>query len=477
MAEEFRLGKLSFPLSTQIKAVAEKIKEIPDLIEIRKSYKAYVFDSLIYMIMFSYNQESAISFVKKNINVNGANQSLGTLTGDRNQSTLLTDDLKKSGINSESSLDDLKKYIDRSRMITDTAKKELLRFITGSAVKEGISDMTPNSQSYEDIITDHIKNGGIRQIILTGAPGTGKNYTAKKAAKTLIGEDQAEGRIELVQFHPSYDYTDFVEGIRPVTGQDGKMKFKKLDGTFKAFCRKVAENNEVSTDEKKKLYFFIIDEINRADLSKVFGELMYCLEKDKRGTKGRVQTQYQNLASFHRNGDPIENDCFTDGFYIPENIVVIGTMNDIDRSVESMDFALRRRFEWLEFVVDPNSLTEAFNGGILCGGNENHKDAVIASIVALNKVIETKGSKFGLNRQYYISHGHFTDLPKQENRDALLEYVWKYRLENTIREYLRGENENSIEEFIGSCREAFLKSSVGAADDISEENGNDGSEQ
>ena len=152
-------------------------------------------------------------------------------------------------------------------------------------------------------------------------------------------------------------------------------------------------------------------------------------------------------------------------------------MNDIDRSVESMDFALRRRFEWLEFVVDPNSLTEAFNGGILCGGNENHKDAVIASIVAMNKVIETKGSKFGLNRQYYISHGHFTDLPKQENRDALLEYVWKYRLENTIREYLRGENENSIEEFIGSCREAFLNLSERAADDISEENGNDGSEQ
>src|SRR5699024_3818506 len=105
-------------------------------------------------------------------------------------------------------------------------------------------------------------------------------------------------------FHPSYDYTDFVEGLRPISdkddgkddGRNNSMRFEKMDGTFKAFCSMVAENNDEMDQEDWPLYFFLIEEINRADLSKVFGELMFCMEKDKRGTT--IYTQYHNLPTY-----------------------------------------------------------------------------------------------------------------------------------------------------------------------------------
>lgn len=194
---------------------------------------------------------------------------------------------------------------------------------------------------------------GATQIILTGAPGTGKTRLAKKIAEEFCQEQTK--KYELVQFHPSYDYTDFVEGIRPVEykDQDGieKVEFRKVDGIFKKFCRKVADDDQDGKSNEK--YFFIIDEINRADLSKVFGELMYCLETDKRGSENRIQTQYANLHTYNpEEGDYYSEDIFEKGFYIPKNVIIIGTMNDIDRSVESMDFALRRRFVWREITVE-----------------------------------------------------------------------------------------------------------------------------
>lgn len=217
------------------------------------------------------------------------------------------------------------------------------------------------------------------------------------------------------------------------------------------------------------LYFFIIDEINRANLSKVFGELMYCLEKDKRGAEHAIQTQYQNLDTYDVDKkaylvkqdfklEPEQKkellDCFQGGFYIPKNVVVIGTMNDIDRSVDSMDFALRRRFEWKEFVVEPGMLISALKSG-------NYDDVISASaeklaacIQNLNRYLEKNGKDYGINRQYFISQGQFANLPEDLNTpEEVLKYVWEYRIESLLREYLRGEDEEKIEEFVGSYEE------------------------
>ncbi len=316
------------------------------------------------------------------------------------------------------------------------------------------------TMSVENKIKELLKKGDVKQIIFTGAPGTGKTYIAKKIASQLGAnlkwKNNSDIKYEFVQFHPSYDYTDFVEGLRPIDDQ-GTIRFAKIDGIFKRFCREVVEQNKMDGNYDKK-YYFIIDEINRADFSKVFGELMFCLEKDKRGEANKIQTQYQNLATYG-----IDNDCFEDGFFIPENVIIIGTMNDIDRSVESMDFALRRRFEWVEFIVDETMLEDAFNsvdqslipsyGQIIKDNSQN----LAKRIMKLNSLIYSENGlyneKFGLNRQYYISQGQFANIPNIEsiNYKGLLEYVWNYRIKSLLKEYLRGENEKDIEAFLNSC--------------------------
>lgn len=168
-------------------------------------------------------------------------------------------------------------------------------------------------------------------VVLTGAPGTGKTYLAKEVAEEM------SAAYKIVQFHPSYDYTDFVEGLRPLSRGDS-LGFQRMDGVFKKFCK------EALHADSSRPYVFIIDEINRGEISKIFGELFHSIDRGYRGKKGRVNTQYQNLVK--------EDDEFYEGFYVPENVYIIGTMNDIDRSVDSMDFALRRRFAWKEITAE-----------------------------------------------------------------------------------------------------------------------------
>lgn len=330
---------------------------------------------------------------------------------------------------------------------------------------------TGNTESTKDQIKNLIQKGAT-QIILTGAPGTGKTRMAKEIAGS---------HYKLVQFHPSYDYTDFVEGLRPVE-EEGKMVFRKVDGIFKEFCRKVVDKGE--EDEK---YFFLIDEINRADLSKVFGELMFCLETDKRGKDNAIQTQYQNLPTYDIKGkkyygEDESEDVFKDGFYIPKNVIIIGTMNDIDRSVESMDFALRRRFIWKEIDVDEvllkDSLTEIINLHYKQIAQEAKPEEVAKKlaehIMNLNSTLDDK--RYNLGKHYYISQGQFANLPeniietavkagkkvKGKGEEAeveaiaksLLEAVWNLRLNSLLYEYIRGEGNE--ENFVKSCHETLL---------------------
>ena len=156
-------------------------------------------------------------------------------------------------------------------------------------------------------------------------------------------------------------------------------------------------------------------------------------------------------------------DVYADGFYIPENVVIIGTMNDIDRSVDSMDFALRRRFEWREFEVTVEMLRSAFTaknewgaiyGDVIC---ENAQE-LAERIMKLNEEsIKKAGERFGLNEQYYISQGQFANIPPRESLEEVLAYVWNYRIESLLKEYLRGED--GVERFLEeACRNLTGKS-------------------
>lgn len=385
-----------------------------------------------------------------------------------------------------------------------------------------------------------------KNIIFRGAPGTGKSYLAKAIAADIISngsvdkyellDDEQKKQMEFVQFHPSYDYSDFVEGLRPKSKADGSMGFELKDGIFKSFVERARENYEnsqktVATIKKElsvqdtieeffsniefgvdtfetisrnkftitnvdderiyvyvpgnpianapdlklydlkkmlesddefamikdvktffgkknntqeysyyfaiykaikatkttpsnaqvkqqelKKYVFIIDEINRGEISKIFGELFFAVDPNYRGKNGAVSTQYANLHI-----DPFEK------FYIPENVYIIGTMNDIDRSVESFDFAMRRRFRFIEIKANDNLQ-------MLDGLEEPLRSEAIERMTALNNEIAAEDD---LNENYQIGAAYFLKL-KTFKSARPFDLLWTDYLKPLLQEYIQG---------------------------------------
>lgn len=403
--------------------------------------------------------------------------------------------------------------------------------------KEQLNMTTPSKYQYYIDLLKEIKN-----LVLTGAPGTGKTFMAQAIAKEMGAE------VKFVQFHPSYDYTDFVEGLRPVDNGNGQMGFERKDGVFKEFCRAAIQNavdseksvesltNELSWQDKleqfveeaieketiyktvngskfrivemrnrsiivhneqnekttqvsvsmddiqelltkeiplnivrdirnyfqrkfgtqpdsyafvitneirkikskksvikadkveKRPFVMIIDEVNRGEASKIFGELFYAIDPGYRGkTEVLVQTQYQNLVP--------DTDVFAKGFYVPDNVYILATMNDIDRSVESMDFAMRRRFTWKE--VKPSDTQDMLDslGSIAIEAKTR--------MARLNEVIADTD---GLGDAYMVGPSYFLKLA---SNGGDFEKLWIMNIEPLLKEYLRGfrKANETIEKF------------------------------
>ncbi len=336
----------------------------------------------------------------------------------------------------------MKEFDNRTKNHIDTETK-IKSGSTSSAVRDSIEVVLDSKAHIEKNILPFVKSA--YNIILHGAPGTGKTYLAKKIAG-LMGCSIENKRVKLVQFHPSFDYTDFVEGLRPVKSTDGsgKIEFERKDGSFKSFCKEALKNPE-------NKYVFIIDEINRGEISKIFGECMFCIDPGYVGENGRVDSQYQNLIED-------SSDEFYDGFYRPGNVYIIGTMNDIDRGVEPMDLAMRRRFLFCEIKADDtkHSILDDLS-------NKADMDTAIRIMDALNREIrgmEELGEDYCIGASYFLKIKNYTDSDKWK-------MLWNNHLNSLLREYVRGLDSHS--KLLKKFREIFETALLGSGSHLSTE--------
>lgn len=291
-------------------------------------------------------------------------------------------------------LTDITKYPDYVKKLMNVFDNQEQIYVQPYTKQDFLNDVFMTSDEYDELVglLEHKKN-----LILQGAPGVGKSYAAKRLAYSIIGSIDDE-KVQMVQFHQSYSYEDFIAGFRP----NDNGGFYIQDGPFYTFC-KTAE------DDLDNKYFFIIDEINRGNLSKIFGELMFLLESDKRGNENSINLLYKN-----------------EPFSVPENVYIIGMMNTADRSLAMIDYALRRRFVF--YTMEP-----AFEKDSFKAFTENYSaknlDKVINVIIALNADI---ASDVALGKGFRIGHSYFCSNDINDNK---LSGIVKYEIIPQLYEY------------------------------------------
>lgn len=267
-----------------------------------------------------------------------------------------------------------------------------------------LSDVYMSEQDYETLV-NVLKMK--KNIILQGAPGVGKTFTAKRLAYSIIGAKNPD-RVQMIQFHQSYSYEDFIEGYRPT---ENGFTIKK--GSFYKFC-KLAE------DDDENDYFFIIDEINRGNLSKIFGELFMLIEKDKRGIE--LQLLYSD-----------------ENFSVPPNVYIIGMMNTADRSLAMLDYALRRRFSF--FTMKPGFNTIGFQTY-----QDSLKSDAFKKLISCIKQLNSKiAADISLGEGFCIGHSYFCGLTAKTATVQTLTSIIEYELIPLLKEYWFDEPEKIID--------------------------------
>jgi MoxR-like ATPase len=275
-----------------------------------------------------------------------------------------------------------------------------------------IADATKNLFMSEENFKEYLGLlGSKKNIVLQGPPGVGKTFVAKRLAYSLLGSKD-DTKVEMIQFHQSYAYEDFIQGYRPNPDSDGG--FTLTTGIFYNICKR-AENNPQSN------YVLVIDEINRGNLSKIFGELLMLIEADKRGEEYQLSLTYA----------PVEK------FSVPKNLYLIGTMNTADRSIAMVDYALRRRFSFLSLMPEFN---KRFDNALKSAGfSKKLRKNIIDRVSALNE--EIRSDKNNLGDGYQIGHSYFCPDGSKPYNDDWYNRKIKYEIEPLLKEYWFDEQE------------------------------------